>query len=377
MTVFRISAQTEWLALRQPFVLESGSVLPAVDIAYRRWGKLSPAGDNAVIVCHALTGSADADEWWNPLFGPGRALDPEKDFIVCSNVLGSCYGSTGPTTPCSEGRPWGGRFPAVTLRDQVRAQILLADALGIRRIRLVVGGSMGGMQALEWAYLDPARVQAVATVAATARQSAWCLAWSEAQRHALAADPKYRDGHYDPADPPLAGLAAARAVAMISYRSPVSLAQRFDRYSGEAVYGERSRAPEDFAVKGWLRHHGQSLVERFDANSYRVLVNSLDSHDLARDRDSLDKVLGAIHQPTLVVSISSDLLYVPEEQRQLARGLPRGHMVEIDSEHGHDGFLSDAEMIEPILRRFLKALPDPNAEPAEPVRRAMQLQYTW
>ncbi|MRR10504.1 alpha/beta fold hydrolase [bacterium] len=188
--------------LEAPLRLESGFVLPQVEIAYRTWGRLSSAADNAVVVCHALTGSADVDDWWAPLFGPGRALDPERDFIVCANALGGCYGSTGPTSPGPDGLPWGGRFPAVTLRDQVLAQKQLVDALGIRRIRIVVGGSMGGLQALEWALLDPDRVETVAAIAASARHSAWALAWSEAQRQALAADPKYRDGHYDLADPP-------------------------------------------------------------------------------------------------------------------------------------------------------------------------------
>ncbi|MCK7574942.1 MAG: homoserine O-acetyltransferase [Chromatiales bacterium] len=304
MSPFRLSAQTRRLRLERPFGLESGIRLPEVEVAYRTWGRLSPTADNAILVCHALTGSADADDWWASLFGRGRLLDPERDFIVCSNVLGGCYGTTGPTSPAPDGRPWGRCFPRVTIRDQVRLQMALIDALGIRRLQLVIGGSMGGLQALEWALLDPERVMAVAALAAGGRHSAWCLAWSEAQRLALAADPGYRDGDYDPRDPPRAGLAAARAIAMATYRSPRSLDERFGRRSGHAVFGAASDVPDDYAVNGWLRHHGRSLTERFDANSYRILIDALDTHDLARGRGEYEAVLRAIRQPVLIGSIA-------------------------------------------------------------------------
>ncbi len=347
---------TQGLLLDGAFTLESGLVLPAVSIAYRTWGTLNRGADNAIVVCHALTGSADADTWWAPLFGPGRVLDPEHDFILCSNVLGGCYGTTGPTSLAPDRRPWGRRFPAVTIRDQVRAQMALADALGIRRIRLVLGGSMGGMQALEWALLDPERTQAVAAIAACARHSPWCLVWNEAQRQALAADPLYRDGDYDPRDPPRAGLAAARAIAMATYRSPGSLGQRFGRRLGTEVFGAYADAPADFAVKGWLRHHGRQLVERFDANSYRVLLDALDSHDLAHRRGDHESVLRGIEQPVLVGSIGTDVLYCPSDQRELARLIPDARYLAIDSDHGHDGFLIDAAGFEPALRDFKRQL---------------------
>lgn len=330
------AASASWTS-EGAFVLESGDALPQLTLAYRTWGQLAPCGDNAVIVCHALTGTPDADQWWAPLFGPGRALDPERDFIVCSNALGGCYGSSGPTSPAPDGRPWGPRFPAITLRDQVRAQIALAGHLGIRGIRLVVGGSMGGLQALEWALLDPRRVRAVATIASSARHSPWCIAWNEAQRMALAADPKFRDGRYPADDPPRQGLAAARAVAMITYRSPCSLARRFLPQGG---------------VGRWLQHHGEKLVARFDANSYRVLLDALDSHDLARDRGTLAEALHALRIPVLVVSIASDALYLPEEQTALAALLPDARLRTMDSLHGHDGFLIDAEHIESLVRTF-------------------------
>lgn len=357
MTAFRLAQSTQWLALGQPFALESGASLPEVRIAYRTWGRLNATGDNAIVVCHALTGSADADAWWASLFGPGRTLDPERDFIVCSNVLGGCYGTTGPSSPAPDGKPWGARFPRVTVRDQVALQMALADRLGITGIRFVIGGSMGGLQALEWALLDPQRVGAVVSIAASGRHSAWCAAWSEAQRLALAADPLFRDGHYDQAAPPQAGLAAARAVAMLTYRSPASLAVRFGRASGREIFSERARAPDELAIRGWLRHHGQALCERFDANSYLCLLDAMDSHDLARNRGLYEQVLKQIEQPVLVGSVISDALYVPDEQRNLAFLLPRGELFEIDSEHGHDGFLIDSATFEARIRRFAQRLP--------------------
>ncbi len=351
MSGFALSAETRVFRLGRVFPLESGAVLDDLVLAYRTWGRLNAAADNAVVVCHALTGSADADRWWAPLFGAGRALDPERDFIVCANVLGGCYGSTGPTTCDADGRRLGTRFPPVTIRDQVQAQIALVDALGIRGIRLVIGGSMGGLQALEWPLLDR-RVAAVATIAASGRHSAWCIGWSEAQRHAIAADPRFRGGEY-PADAhPDAGLAVARAIAMLTYRTARSLDARFGRHSGDAVFGERATRPGAPAVANWLSHHGESLVARFDALSYWRLLDAMDSHDLGRGRGSYREVARRIQQPVLVVSIPTDTLYVAAEQIELAEVLPDAELVELDSEHGHDGFLIDAERLEPIVRAF-------------------------
>lgn len=349
MSGFALSGETRQLRLNEPFRLESGETIPDLRIAFRTWGRLSPDADNAVIVCHALTGSADADEWWAPLFGPGRVLDPERHFIVCSNVLGGCYGSTGPLDARPDGGRWGVSFPRITIRDQVRAQMALADRLGILGIRFVIGGSMGGLQALEWALLDPERVGAVISLAASGRHSPWCRAWSEAQRMALATDPRYRNGAYALDEPPVDGLAAARAIAMISYRSPLSLSQRF---------GDDGRRAEPASVNAWLRHHGQSLVERFDANSYRTLLDAMDSHDLGRGRGGYEVALRRLWQPTLIVSIDSDALYVPAEQQELARLLPDARLLAVPSTHGHDGFLIDADEFAPALRDFVDGLPD-------------------
>jgi homoserine O-acetyltransferase len=346
-----ISPDTRRAVLPGMFRTEAGAELPRVEIAYRTWGRLSPRADNAVVVCHALTGSADADEWWAPMFGPGRALDPASDFIVCSNVLGGCYGSTGPTSLAPDGSPWGPRFPPISIRDQVRAQSALADLLGIRSIRCVLGGSMGGLQALEWALVDPERVRAVATVAASGRHGAWCLLWSEAQRLALRTDPAFRGGDYPLSDPPLAGLAAARAIAMISYRSSESIEPRFGRRLDDHGPGDDGRTG-DFAARAWLRHHGRALVERFDANTYLTLIDAMDTHDLGRGRGDFVEALGRIRIPVLVASIPTDVLYRPVEQQALAALLPDAELVSIESGHGHDGFLIDAETIEPVVRRF-------------------------
>lgn len=351
MSGFRPSDLTRTLTLAEPLVLESGAVLAEVTVAYRTWGTLSPRGDNAIVVCHALTGSADVDLWWSGLFGPGRALDPTRHFIVCSNVLGGCYGTTGPLSSAPDGQPWGPRFPSITIRDQVRLQIRLADELGMQRILSVVGGSMGGLQALEWAYLDPFRVQSVVSIAAAGRHPVWCQAWSEAQRLALRADPYFQDGHYAPERPPRAGLAAARAVAMVSYRSPLGLEERFGGPPPPAT--DVADAPAQASVRTWLAHHGAALSERFDANAYLTLIDAMDTHDLARGRGAEREALQRLQLPVLIGSIGSDALYLPAEQQRLAAALPRAELVEIGSRHGHDGFLIDAHRFNEPLLRFL------------------------
>ena len=341
---------------QQPLSLDNGATLDGFELSFRSWGQLNAQANNAVVVCHALTGDPHADRWWAPLFGPGKALDPERDFIVCANALGSCYGSSGPASRDDEGRRLATRFPRVSIRDQVRAQIRLLDALGVRQIAWVLGGSMGGLQAIEWALLDPARVQAISSVAASAKHSAWCIAWSEAQRIALRADAHFANGDYTDTQPPRAGLAAARAIAMTTYRSAGSFEDRFGRREGDAVFGDKvSTHPaeeRDFAVAHWLRHHGDLLNARFDANCYDTLLAALDSHDVGRDRGGVDKALGQVDIPVQVVSIPADALYVPADQFAMVEALPHGELSVLRSEHGHDGFLIDAERLEPILRRF-------------------------
>jgi homoserine O-acetyltransferase len=344
-TAFAAPART--LDLPGPFVLESGARLPGLRVAYRTWGELDEHGANAVLVCHALTGSPDVDSWWGDLLGPGRALDPEHDFVVCSNVLGGCYGTTGPTSLRPDGRPWGAAFPDVSVRDIVRVQADLLDALGVKRLRLVIGGSLGGMQVLEWALVFPERVQAIAPIAIAARHSAWAIALSETQRQAIAADPRWRGGHYPAEDPPSSGLAAARMVAMCSYRSRASL---------EARFGRERAGDGRYAVESWLHHHGRALVHRFDANTYVALTQAMDTHDVGRGRGGWREALATLRAPALVVSIDSDVLYPPVEQEELAAALPDARLVTLCSPHGHDAFLIEGEAVGTLVKDFRAAL---------------------
>lgn len=352
-----VSPETRRHDLRAPFALECGARLGGVRVAYRTWGDLADDGGNAVVVCHALTGSADVDRWWPALLGDGRAFDPRRDFIVSSNVLGGCYGTTGPTSlrPGTD-RRYGPEFPPVTVRDMVRLQMALLDHLGVRRIKLVIGGSLGAMQVLEWALLDPGRVEAIAPIAVGGRHSAWCIGISEAQRQAIYADGLWQGGRYEPMRPPDAGLAAARAIAMTSYRSRASFERRFAR---------ARRLAGEFTVEAYLRHHGEKLVERFDANTYVGLTRTMDSHDVARDRGTYEDVLRSIRQPALVVGVDSDVLYPVVEQVELAALLPNATFHELHSDNGHDAFLVDAADLEPVVRRF-RATPQVNAAYASP-----------
>jgi homoserine O-acetyltransferase len=327
-----------------PFALERGGALAELDVAYRTWGRLDRDGGNAIVICHALTGSADADRWWTGMFGAGRAFDPDRDFVVCSNLLGSCYGTTGPTAvDPSSGHPYLGQFPPITIRDMVRAQHALVRSLGVRRVRMVIGGSLGGMQALEWALLYPELCESLVFIASTARHSAWTIGLSEAQRQTIYADPRWRDGRYDPADPPDGGLAAARMAAMLSYRSFPSFEERF---------GRRRQAEDLFAVESYLRYQGQQLVSRFDAATYVTLTLAMDTHDVARGRGDLDEVLRSVRLPTLVVSIDSDVLYWPSEQREVARLVPGARLAVLDSPHGHDAFLIDVDRLSDLVAEF-------------------------
>lgn len=339
--------ETRVLTLPEPFELEAGAALPGVEVAYRTWGRLAASGDNAVLVCHALTGSADVDAWWGPLLGPGRALDTGRDFVVCSNVLGSCYGTTGPASRRpGRRRRWGPDFPPVTVRDMVRLQARLLDALGVRRLRLAIGGSLGGMQALEWAATFPDRVEAIAAIAAPGRHSAWAIGLSEAQRAAIEADPLWDGGRYRPGAPPAAGLAAARMVAMCTYRSWESFALRFGR----------AREGGEYAVARYLRRHGEWLVDRFDANCYVTLTRAMDSHDVSRGRGEYAETLRAVRQPALVVAIDSDALYPPEEQWELAELLPNARLAWLHSPHGHDAFLVEAAALARLVADFRRLL---------------------
>jgi homoserine O-acetyltransferase/O-succinyltransferase len=324
--------------LPAPVSLESGAVLPRVTVAYQTWGELSPARDNAVLVCHALTGSADVSDWWAALIGAGGALDPATDYIICSNVLGSCYGTTGPGHA-----EWDAVFgarpeaPAVTVRDVVHVQRQLLDLLGVRRLRLVIGGSMGGMQALEWALLYPDRVDAIGVLAAPAVHAPWAVALSEAQRQAIFADAEWPHGRA------ARGLATARMMAMVSYRSAQSFDARFSAGRDDDTQPH---------VAYWLHRHGEKLVDRFDARTYVTLTHVLDSHDVGRGRGGVSRALAGLAHPALIVAIDSDVLYPPHELQALADGLPNSELFWLRSPHGHDAFLIEQDVVLRAVREF-------------------------
>ncbi len=339
-----ISADTHFLRVPGEFVLESGAVLENVEIAYRTWGDRANAAHRTILVCHALTGSADVDAWWPGIIGAGRPFDPVHDYIVCANILGSCYGTTGPVSarPGTQSR-YRADFPRVSVRDMVELQRLLLDQLGVERIELVTGPSLGGMQALEWAALYPERVGSVVPIGVGGQHSPWCIGISEAQRAAIAADPNWNEGYYSDDAPPEQGLAAARMMAVCTYRSWESFDQRF---------GRERRDDERYQVQSYLRHQGSKINRRFDANTYVTLTHAMHTHDLGRGRGDLADVLRALKQPTLVVSVSSDALYPPQEQRYLAEHLPNARYEILDCPHGHDGFLIETETLGAMIAEF-------------------------
>lgn len=328
------------------FTTESGDELRSPEIAYRTWGKLNAEGTNAVVICHALTGSQDADDWLSGLFGKDNVFNPEHDFIICANVFGSCYGSTGPASVNPEtGNPYLADFPVLTVRDLVKQQQLLLDHLGVNRIKFVFGGSMGGMQALEFGLMDE-RVERMVLIAMGKAHSAWAIGIGEAQRRAIMADPKWNDGYFDPDDPPADGLATARMMAMITYRTHSSFEDRFSR-TLQSNNGQ-------FKVESYLNYQGKKLVDRFDANTYIRLTQVMDSHDVGRGRGNAENALKSASQPVIVVGIDSDVLYPTSEQKELASLLPNGTYAELHSENGHDGFLIEFKQLSEIITGFLE-----------------------
>jgi len=340
----QISAETRYLRVGETFKLEDGRTIDDVVIAYRTWGDIANAEENAILICHALTGSADVEAWWPNIIGPGRAFDPARDFIVCANILGSCYGTTGPVSPNPHN---GGRyradFPQVSVRDMVNLQRVLLDELGIERLELVTGPSLGGMQTLEWAAMYPERVGSIVPIGVGGQHSAWCIGISEAQRTAIQADPNWNGGYYNDDTPPAQGLAAARMMAICTYRSWDSFDERF---------GRDKRSEDAYEVQSYLRHQGKKINDRFDANTYVTLTHAMHTHDLGRDRGRYRDVLAAIRQPSLVVSVSTDTLYPPHEQLALAELLPNARHEILDSAHGHDGFLIETDGLADVISRF-------------------------
>lgn len=342
----------------------SDDPLPGVRLAYETWGELNAARDNAVLVLHALTGDSHVvgeagpghptPGWWGHLIGPGQALDTDRWFVVAPNILGGCQGSTGPASAAPDGRAWGSRFPRLTTRDQVAAEIALADVLGVDSWALVLGGSAGGMRAVEWAVTVPERVRRLVLLATTAAASADQIAWCHAQVRAITADPRWAGGDFSrtgDAPEPVAGLAVARQIAHITYRSAEELAVRFGRedQSGESVAGGGR-----YAVESYLDHHGDKLVGRFDAGSYAILTEAMNSHDVGRDRGGIESALARVTARTVVAGIDSDRLYPLAESERLAAGIPTADpLVVIHSDHGHDGFLIEVDAVGKLVAELL------------------------
>jgi homoserine O-acetyltransferase len=335
--------------------------LPDVVLAYETWGTLNADASNAVLIEHALTGDTHVTRgastepgWWEQLAGPGAPVDTDKYFVVSINILGGCYGSTGPSTPAPDGRPWGSRFPLVTLRDTTAAEARLADALGIESWYAVVGGSLGGARALEWALTYPGRVRRCAVISVGASSTAEQIAFAQAQTLAIRQDPHFNGGDYYGGPEPVAGLALARRIAHITYRSAAELDGRFGRNAqeSEAPLEAGSLAGRGrYQVESYLDHQGNKLVRRFDANSYIAITEALMSHDVCRGRGSLRESLAQATARFLVAAVDSDRLYFPAQSRALAEALPGGAELHIiEAPIGHDGFLTEIGQLSGQLR---------------------------
>ncbi|KAI8379294.1 homoserine O-acetyltransferase [Radiomyces spectabilis] len=382
------------------FTLESGVTLKDVPVAWKSWGKLNEQADNCMVICHALTGSADVEDWWGPLMGPRRAFDPTKFFIVCCNVMGSPYGSASPLTINTDtDERYGPEFPLASVRDDVRLHRLILDHLGVKQVAICIGGSMGGMQVLEWAFMGKDYVRTIVPIATSGRHSAWGISWGEAQRQSIYSDPNYGDGYYTDELPPNVGLAAARMSALLTYRSRNSFESRFGRKSADKKYqtarpsspreayrmihndGHKSTSPPAapaigsdhttindppmptpfvFSAQSYLRYQGDKFINRFDANCYIALTRKMDSHDLSRAREgAYEDILASVQQPTLVIGIESDGLFTISEQYELAENIPDAEMIVIQSPDGHDGFLLEFDQINRHLLSFIqRVLPE-------------------
>jgi homoserine O-acetyltransferase len=340
-------------ATDEPFRLAEGGALQPVTLRYALYGRLNARKSNAILVCHALSGSARVADWWGEMFGAGRPFDTTKYCIIGVNIIGSCYGSTGPRSVNPQtGAPYGADFPLVTIRDMVRAQAQLLDQLGVKRLHAVIGGSIGGMQAMQWAVDYPERVERLIAIGA-APLSAMGLALNHLQRQAICNDPAWQGGRYAEDAPPVAGLALARAIAMCSYKSAELFNSRFHRRPDRTGEDPHRALEHRFDIAGYLDYQGRIFTRRFDANSYLIISKAMDTFDLARGYESEEAALRRISARTLLVGISSDWLFPAADVRALAARMRASgadaRYDEIASSHGHDGFLADCALVAPVI----------------------------
>lgn len=374
----------------EPFTFDNGQSIPGFTLRYETYGRPNAARDNAILVCHALSGDhhcagihALSDKkpgWWNNLIGPGKAVDTNKFFVLCCNVLGGCQGSSGPSSVDPRtGRPYGITFPSVTIRDMVRTQKLWLDSLGITSLYAIIGGSMGGMQVLQWAIEYPSFVKRALAMATTAREGAQAIAFNEVGRQAILQDPEWNHGYYPKSGGPRVGLAIARMMAHITYLSDASMDRKFGRkavaahhkpgrvtpaadvseLSMEGIDPVAPAATFDvrFEVESYLRYQGQSFINRFDANSYLYITRALDQFDLAATHGSLEKAFAEVGASTLVVGFTSDWLFPPDQNRDIALALLRAgkrvSYAELSTDLGHDSFLLESPQLYDLVRGFL------------------------
>lgn len=354
----------------EPFELELGGRLPHLRIAYHTYGTLSPARDNVVWVCHALTANSDVADWWPHTVEAGRFLDPAQHFVICANILGSHYGTTGPLHPNpATGTSYYKDFPDFTIRDMVHAHQILADALGIDRIAALVGSSVGGFQAVEWAVEEPQRIERLALIATAAKASPWTIAVDETQRMAIRSDATFGDPHPDAGR---AGLASARAIGLLSYRGPTgyNLTQQdfeaappaaIDRPQGlapiaahAATDSTQSSSPSaSHRAVTYQQYQGEKLCRRYNAYSYYAILNAFDTHDVGRGRGGVAAALARITAHTAIVGITTDIVFTPSEMRELHAMIPDSSYHEIDSPFGHDGFLVEHQQLNNIIKPFI------------------------
>lgn len=328
---------------KKDFPLESGGYLPGIDIAYHTYGRMNREKNNVIWVCHALTANSDVFDWWKGLFGEDELFNPRDFFIVCANKIGSCYGSTGPLSINPEtGNPWYHNFPLITVRDIVRSYEILREHLGIESIYLLIGGSTGGQQVLEWAFMNPGVHKNIAPVATHARSSPWSIAFNQSQRLAVEADSTWKESNPEAG---LAGMLAARSIALLSYRN-------YNTYMATQSDDAADKLG-DYRAMSYQRYQGEKLVRRFNAFSYMSLLNTMDTHNLGRGRGGVEKALSGIKARTMVTSIKNDLLFPEKEQILLADLIPGAEFVCIDSLYGHDGFLIETKALSREVGRFL------------------------